>query len=113
MRLGLDGDREGPRVPDSARDPSGTRDGLWRLGRREGGLQLPVAARTLRVFPGTNVPVPQRQCTHLRGGLQLARLRGPRPRRAGASTPSPCVFPVGAKGAALVRWRVAAASGRH
>ena len=84
-RLGLDGDREEPRVPDLARDPADPRDGLRRVGRREGGVQSPVAARAFRVFPGADVPVPQRQRAHLRGGLQPARLRGPRPRRAGLS----------------------------
>ena len=76
-RLGLDGDREEPRVPDLARDPADPRDGLRRVGRREGGVQSPVAARAFRVFPGADVPVPQRQRAHLRGGLQPARLRGP------------------------------------
>ena len=67
--LGLDGHREERRVPDSARDPTDPRDGFRRLGWREGGLQLPVAARSLRMFLGADVPVPQRQCPHLRGGL--------------------------------------------
>lgn len=49
--LGLDGDREEPRVPDPARDPSDPCSGVRRMGWREGGLQSPVAARALRVFP--------------------------------------------------------------
>ena len=75
-RLGFDGDCEEPRVPDPARDPADPRDGLWCLGRREGGVQPPVAARTLRVLPGADVPVPQRQRAHLRGGLQHPWIRG-------------------------------------
>ena len=67
--LGLDGDREEPRVPDPARDQSTPSDGVWRLGRSQGGVQPPVAARTFRVFLGADVPVLQRQRSHLRGRL--------------------------------------------
>ena len=67
--LGLDGHREERRVPDSARDPAGTRDGFRRLGWCQGGLQLPVAARTSRVFPRTDVLVLQCQRPVLWGGL--------------------------------------------
>ena len=67
--LGLDGDREELRVPDPTRDPAAPRGGLRSLGWDKGGLQCPVVARTFRVFPGADVPVLQRQCPHLRGGL--------------------------------------------
>lgn len=67
--LGLDGHRQERRVPDSASDPAGTRDGFRRLGWCEGGLQLPVAARASRVFPGTDVLVLQCQRPVLWGGL--------------------------------------------
>ena len=75
--VGLDGDREEPRLPDPARDPANPGYGVWSLGRREGGVQPPVVARALRVFPGADVPVSQRQCPHLRGGLQHPWIRGP------------------------------------
>lgn len=67
--LGLDGHREERRVPDSARDPTGTSDGFRRLGWREGGLQLPVAARASRVLPPTDAFVLQCQRPALWGGL--------------------------------------------
>ena len=38
-------------------------------------------------FLGTDVPVLQRERPHLRGGLQSAWLRGPRPRRTGPLAP--------------------------
>ena len=68
-RLGLDGDREELRVPDPARDPAAPRGGLRSLGWGTGGLQSPVVARAFHVFLGADVPVLQRKCPYLRGGL--------------------------------------------
>ena len=75
------------RVPDPAGGPADPGDVCRHLGRCEGGIQPPVVGRAIRVLPGTDVPVLQRKRPHLRGGLQSAWLRGPRPRRAGPLVP--------------------------
>ena len=92
--LGFERGREEHRVPDPAGGPADPGDVRRHLGRREGGVQPPVVGRAIRVLSGTDVPVLQRERPHLRGGLQSARLRGPRPRRAGSLV----LFPVSAPG---------------
>lgn len=85
--LGFERGREEHRVPDPAGGSADPGDVRRHLGRCEGGIQPPVVGRTIRVLPGTDVPVLQRERPHLRGGLQSAWLRGPRPRRTGPLAP--------------------------
>ena len=91
--LGFERGREEHRVPDPAGGPADPGDVRRHLGRREGGLQPPVVGRAIRVLPGADVPVLQRERPHLWGGLQPARLRGPRPRRAGPLAPFLVIAP--------------------
>ena len=65
--------RQSPRVHDPFHCAAAHRDHRCRVGWREGGLQSPLVRRSLRVLPGADVPVFQRQCALPRRLLRSVR----------------------------------------